>query len=859
MSKPVKSFKAALIWRIVLAASIPLLLVGLVTYKYLSDKTAADIKSKNELIAEAVKGEIFGILREPLSILTHTQVIISSHSYSDNELNELLSVTVQNTPYFESIYLISREGRIKNVGLPKLLEYKKVDYVELDLSGQKYYRQAFIRGERVWSDIFHSMITGDNSITLTIPFKERMLVGSFSIEHLNEFIRRIKAGKELVVSVVDRNGVVILHPDKTIVDQHINISGIEPIKKGLNGIFGTYRYRQDGISYVGSISQIPETGWFVLLSQETKHAFKQALFFRNLFIIGLVLTIIIISSLSYFFAAILMRPLNSFRESISQIASGSYDVVLPVQKYAEMEELAQSFRNMSSAIKSREEELKASEKKFRTLFEDSKDGIFITSRDGRFVEGNTALYKMFGYTPEESEKANVKDLYVNPDDRVLFQNVIEQRGAVKDFPVKLRKKDGTKLDCLLSASLRVDDDGNALGYQGTVRNITEKNLLEAQLSQAQKMEAIGTMAGGIAHDFNNLLAIILGNADLSLLDIPPGSPSRTRIDQVIKASRRAKDLVKQILVFSRQQEQDFVKLKPDLIVKESLKLLRATVPVSVEIRQNIDSECDYIKADPTQIHQVLMNFVSNAAYAMDDKGVLVIDLKNVDLGTEDLLNHPEALPGQYVMLSVSDSGEGIDQNIAERIFDPFFTTKEVGEGTGMGLSVVHGIVKNHGGVISFDSEPGKGSTFYVYFPKSELDAVVEPGVPESTLPTGKEHILIVDDEEGMAEMLGMMVGSLGYQETFETSSTKALATFKSNPGKFDLVITDQTMPEMTGMELAEELLRIRPDIPIILCTGYSKKVTEGKVKDMGIRELLMKPLEREQLAITVRNTLDGRE
>lgn len=513
--------------------------------------------------------------------------------------------------------------------------------------------------------------------------------------------------------------------------------------------------------------------------------------------------------------------------------------------------------------KQAEEALKKSKETTKAIFDATLDGILVAnSRTRKFITANKSICEMTGYSQDEIRNMRVEDFHREEDRQNAlnqFQRIVQkEQGIAENIPVL--RKDGVVFYADISGALAKFGENEYLisvvrDISGRRKTEKEKVKRESQMRQTHKMEAIGTMAGGIAHDFNNLLAIILGNADLSLHDIPPGSPSRTRIDQVIKATRRAKDLVKQILVFSRQQDRDFINIKPALIIKESLKLLRATVPASVKIRQNIDSGCSNIKGDPTQIHQVLMNLVSNAVYAMDEKGMLVVALKNVDLGAEDLRHHPKVLPGQYVMLSVSDSGAGIDQSIAENVFDPFFTSKEVGEGTGMGLSVVHGIVENHGGVITFDSKPGTGTIFYVFFPKSELDAVDEY-TASAILPTGKEEILIVDDEEGMAEMLGIMVRRLGYQETFETSSTKALETFKSNPEKFDLVITDQTMPDMTGMELAEELMRVRPDIPIILCTGYSKKVTEEKVKGMGIKELLIKPIEREQLACTIRDILD---
>ncbi len=384
----------------------------------------------------------------------------------------------------------------------------------------------------------------------------------------------------------------------------------------------------------------------------------------------------------------------------------------------------------------------------------------------------------------------------------------------------------------------------------------EKAKLEAQLVQAQKMEVIGTLAGGIAHDFNNILGAISGFTELTLQSVLRDSQEYYNLSQVLIAGERARDLVKQILVFSRRTVQARRPLQVSSIIEEALKLLRASLPTTIEIQQKLAAPSALVLADPTQIHQILMNLGSNAAHAMrEDGGLLEINLAEVYLDGGDLVQHPDLTPGPYVRLTVRDTGQGMDQEIMGRIFEPFFTTKEVGEGTGMGLAVVHGIVKSSGGEITVSSQPGQGTTFTILLPKVAGEVATASAAP-APLPTGGDSILFIDDEEMLVNMIREMLKKLGYKIVTQTSSLAALKLFQAQPEKFDLVITDQTMPHMTGMQLAQELRQLRPDIPVILCTGYSEKVSAENVKAAGINELLMKPIIMRNLAETIRKVLD---
>ena len=396
---------------------------------------------------------------------------------------------------------------------------------------------------------------------------------------------------------------------------------------------------------------------------------------------------------------------------------------------------------------------------------------------------------------------------------------------------------------------------SAFDLTGRIRAETEKKKLEKQLRQAQKMEAVGTLAGGIAHDFNNILSAVIGFTEMALEDAAPESFLRRNMEQVLQAGMRAKHLVQQILAFSRQSDQELRPVQLKKIVVEACELLRASLPSTIAIRTRFRSNA-FTMSDPTQMHQVLMNLCTNAGHAMRAHGgTLSIVLDETDDLGPWRAQHPELNAEAYVRLTVNDTGHGISEQLIDRIFDPFFTTKEHTEGTGMGLAVAHGIVKSHKGVIAVDSQPGQGTTFTILLPQ-----IMHPEIGRrqnsGNLQTGSESILFVDDEAMLVDLSTQLLKRLGYSVTACTSSLEALTRFRAAPTDFDLIITDMTMPQMTGKELAAEMLKIRPGLPIILCTGFSEIITEEAAKQAGIQAFIMKPIIMKELADTIRQILD---
>jgi PAS domain S-box-containing protein len=525
------------------------------------------------------------------------------------------------------------------------------------------------------------------------------------------------------------------------------------------------------------------------------------------------------------------------------------------------------YRGISRDITERkraEAQLRESEEKYRLLVENINDIIFAISNDGVVTYISPTVESLYGYKPSQIIGRHFSE-FIWPEDLPRVAKSFEEVSSDHYEPTEYRivtVSGGTRW--VRSSSKRLIIDGRLVGLQGVMSDITQrkaaeedKERLEARLRQAQKMEALGTLAGGIAHDFNNILAAIIGYTEMMLSVVSTSSPMHRDLQQVLKAADRAKELVKQILVFSRMEgRQEKVAVDIGGVVKEALKLLRATLPTTIEIRQDLAGEVGIALADPTQIHEVLINLCTNAAHAMGENGgILEVTLGEVHFNAETAALHRGIQPATYLRLTVSDTGHGMDAATLERIFDPYFTTKETGKGSGLGLAVVHGIIRRHTGAITVHSEPGKGTVFHLYLPRHEGKIQGESAKP-APIPRGTERILFVDDEEALAEIGQEILTQLGYEVLAKTSSLDALDSFRSRPDQFDLVITDYTMPNITGAELAREILKIRADVPVVLCTGFSEMIDEEKAKQLGITEFVMKPFSMRTLAELSRRALD---
>jgi PAS domain S-box-containing protein len=507
--------------------------------------------------------------------------------------------------------------------------------------------------------------------------------------------------------------------------------------------------------------------------------------------------------------------------------------------------------------KQAEEALRESEVKYRQVVENATEGIFVI-QDNAYCYVNQRGAEIFNTSREKILSGDLYE-FVHPDDRKACADRVFHR------------KQGETTGELLVHRI-IDDSGNekwvevrgvSILWEGRhasicfVIDITARKKMETRLRQAQKMEAIGTLAGGIAHDFNNILSPLVGFSEMLKADLAADSPLQKYVDEIFRAALRARDLVKQILAFSRQDDQDTKPIKLQPIVKEVLQLLRNSIPTTIDIQHDIDPGCGVVIADPTKIHQIIMNLATNAFHAMEETGGRIeVYLKQIRLESNQLL-FPELTPGEYAGLTVVDTGAGIEKDVLDKIFDPYYTTKKNGKGTGLGLSVVQGIVKSCNGDIRVYSEPGKGTEIQVYLPI--MDRKIDNKVMDRSEPVlgGTEKILLVDDEEAIVRMEQQMLERLGYRVTVRTGSVEALEAFKANADSFDLVVTDMTMPNMTGLQLTGEIKSIRSDIPIIICTGFSDQINEENCEVLGIQGFAMKPVIMNEIAQVIRKVLDN--
>jgi PAS domain S-box-containing protein len=504
-----------------------------------------------------------------------------------------------------------------------------------------------------------------------------------------------------------------------------------------------------------------------------------------------------------------------------------------------------------------------SERRYRDLFESQIDVSFRLDSQGRFMIVSPSVLKAFGYLPEELTGTAIADYCADAGRRAELERVLDATGRLENEELEVLRKDGSLAVISLNAKKAFGERGEFLWAEGTMRDVTqvrraaeEKARLEEALGRSRRIQAIGQLAGGIAHDFNNMLGGIMGFTELALAQLPPGSPAGASLAQVLSACDRAKRLAGRILTFSRGSPGDIRPLRLGEVLAEAVSLLRMAVPATVAMDVEADEDAGLVLADATQVHEAIMNLAMNGVHAMDGRGRLRFGLKEEGpppggLGRIGRLTHP-----RYAVIEVRDTGKGMDQATLDRVFEPFFTTKAPGEGTGMGLAVVYGVMQGHGGDIAIESRPGEGSSFKLYFPLIEGEG---PEFEEECQDEarGSERILFVDDEPMLVEFARSGLASLGYGVSALTDPERALGLLRENPQAFDLLITDYAMPAMTGLDLARRVLALRPSLPVILCTGFLSAEAEQEALELGVRKICFKPTRKAAMSRAIREALGG--
>jgi len=872
--------KASLLIGIIIAVSIGI--SGIFYLRFLESSLRNSIfkglESINQTSSQLISRFLSDTLREAKAIATilpETALAEKHTAVIEEKLKDLLKIF----PKFENgLFVLDQDGNLW-VDYPRHPAVRGKSFAD-----RQYFKRSMQAQKGIIGSPYRSERTGKPVLTFTALLKDsqgrRLGLLGCSVQLTSpdalEGIRLTRIGESGYLYVYDTSRLMILHPkDKRVLERDVPLGANKLFDAAIDGFEGVGEtVNSRGISMLLSLKRIPGTDWILCAQQPQKEAFAPIRNARKTiiyYIFAAVLIAVIIGALAI---RGVTQPLQKLREAVMLLDVGDYATnnsgvdkdelykkIESINAKGEIADLAKTFREILERLDRTMVSLKDSARDWERTFDSVSEAIFLVDQNNLIMRLNRSAIGKLAVDGRDAIGRQFEDLVEKADIYSEFYSDLNKKSPEKTDLVRLRRC-ATGRICEMTQTPLYNEAGDAIGTVRVLKDITsrlqaeeDKNRLEAQLKQAQKVEAVGTLAGGIAHDFNNILSAVIGYTEIASEDAAEDTLLKRNLKEVLKAAERARELVDQILTFSRHSEETLKPLKVRIILKEALKLLRSTLPSTIGIVQNIDSD-GCVLASPTQIHQILMNLCTNASHAMQESGgSLNVSLTDVELDARFTSQHPGALPGPYLKLTVSDTGHGIPPEVLDRIFDPFFTTKGIGEGTGMGLAVVHGIITNYRGIIQIESQAGKGTIFDIFIPEVETESDIQ-SAEHCSVPRGSERILFVDDEEIMVDVGRQMLERLGYRVTVKSSSVEALSLFKARQDAFDLVVTDMTMPILTGDRLATKLMAIRPDIPVILCTGYSTQVSEEKANSLGIKAFVMKPLVRVNLAKTIRRVLD---
>lgn len=852
MPKPLKKI---LTRQAIFIAMIPFVFLTLIALVWLLPQFMANIESHQIHLAKITALKTENYLVRSMSILQGVSNFIDMSS-KDSNYQDIVGSQMKTSESLKAIYVIGPQGKVKAVSLKNGKANQEKELIGLDFSESAIFKESIKQNKPIWSDSFLSVIGGGLSVALAIPGNRDVVMGEIDLGLLTEYLKQIATTKDQLIMVLDRRGQVIADDNGHFTAQQLNLNHLLIVKKGLNQTKPLIDdFKLDGKWMTGCIVKSEFANWSVMVAEPKSVANRPVWTAVILFSMLLLGSIIVAVFIMMTQAIKMSNKFAGFAKSAGKISTGDQFIDWPDFNILEFKELADDIQRMADTIQERE-------RYNRIVFSDSPIPLLIIdARTAQCVDGNESALRILGVASQEKlARKSIFDFSAS-----IQQDGTDSQLAGKEYAKEALEKGSSHFEWVFEGlpngklygeiNLASFHSSEKTLIQMSINDITGRKIeearrekLEDQLRQSQKMESIGTLAGGIAHDFNNILFPVMGFTEMLLEDLSKDDKFSKPLNEILKGCLRAKDLVQQILTFSRQTDKEYKPIRIDLILNEILKLTRSTLPSTIEIQKDILPGTGMVVADPTQIHQIIMNLCTNAFHAMEEQGgILKIRLEAVQFSA-DTLPSPELIPGWYICLTISDSGIGIDSETLENIFDPYFTTKGKGKGTGLGLSVVHGIVKNYGGKILVESEKFKGTTIKVYLPRASSGQTILIEEASKTDLSGTGHILLVDDERQITIMIEGMIGRLGYQVTSKNSSPDALKIFCESPDSFDLIITDMTMPILTGDLLVKEIKKIRPDMPVILVTGYSDKINQENPIDINVDQILMKPVLKNDLA-----------
>jgi len=845
------------LWFVVLAA-IPLFVVGVLTIYYLSDTTEAEVLNRNNLLARSIAGEVERFLQEPLHALEEFgDNFLLNREFTEAWFVKYVSNFLGRHAYLQSVSVLNKKGIVHFVAP------FNIDYVGIDMSTRDFFINARKTKKPYWSHVHQSLQFGVPSTSLAIPYDEFTVVGSLNLISLRDIIERADLSEHGYVAIADQLGNVIAHKEWMRVEQQAKLRAFDLVQDALARGETSLRFSVNDVKMLGSLARIPMTGWTVVVSQPVEEVFEQIEYIRNVVIVSMVVAILLAIFLSAVSLESILRPIRLLVRGTGKIAEGMYDMRELVElqgSYQEVEELSNSFEAMSEALENRERFIRESEQRYRNLFSSIRDVIIIADQDRTILDANQpALRELFGYEIDEVKGKNARIIYAS-DDAFLYtgKEVFERSERIdgKLLETEFRKKDGTIFKGEVYALKLIDTDGNITGNIGMVRDITEKLRLEEQLIHAQKMEAVGQLAGGVAHDFNNILTTIIGYASLLQMKMVSDDALKSHVESILSASDRAATLTRSLLAYSRKQIMQPRPVDINETLRKMEKFLMRIIGEDIRLKTDLLPQELMVNADQGQIEQVMMNLAANARDAMADGGTLQIRTEMVAIDREFIEKNGFGDIGYYALISMSDTGIGIDEDTVPKIFEPFFTTKEVGKGTGLGLAMVYGIIKQHNGFIDVRSRKGRGTTFYLYLPITE--ETIEPATVNATfeMERGTETILLAEDDSIVRELNREIVENAGYIVILASDGDQAVEQFMKCRDEIALLLLDVVMPGKNGKEVYDLIRKVKPDIKAVFVSGYNEELVQAKgVLAEGSR-FIYKPIPPNVLLRTIREVLD---
>ncbi|WP_321495465.1 ATP-binding protein [uncultured Desulfobacter sp.] len=761
--------------------------------------------------------------------------------------------------YFDRIYHLDSGGKIR------LQVPSDPSYLGLDLFSLPYFKQEKENSLAV-SRPFISVHTGNPTVYLTRRLSQgRLVIGALNLGALQDEImaeNNANAWEHSVVFLLDPSGIVLAHPSFDLVRQQSNQGDMEIFRRR-RGRDLSLVYEYNGKMVLGSAARVESTGWVAVVQSPLFTALSPfiwtpALILAASFGIWIVLVWNFRKQVNHRF----IKPLAQLNRDVDALANSDFDrgkVLADIPGATpELTALWENLQRMADALEVRRTALQESEKGFRSLFERLPVSLFRSTPAGHFLTVNPALVRMMGFPDWETLiNTNLVNIYPNPEQREQWRSIAERDGIVRDYEVQMRRFDGTDICIWLTCRAIRDSEGQVLFYEGILEDVTERKKLEEQVRHSRKMEAVGQLAGGVAHDFNNMLSVIMGYAELILLEIDDDDPLRDRIEDIHEAGIRSMELTRQLLAFARKQTINPEILDLNSTLQGMLKLLQRLIGEDIDLLWMPGADLWPVKMDPSQVDQILANLCLNARDAIDGPGKITIETQNIEFDAAYCAEHSGFSPGRYVMLAVSDNGCGMDMSTLDKIFEPFYTTKELGKGTGMGLATVYGIVKQNTGFINVYSETGHGSTFKIYLRRDAAEGEeIKETRPVGSFLTGDATILLVEDEPAALKMTKAMLEKFGYTVLAASSPAEAMRIAEENSDRITLLITDVVMPGMTGRDLAENLILLYPWLKCMFMSGYTSNVIAHQgVLDEGVN-FIQKPFSSRELATRISQALN---